>query len=242
MANFRQIHVSIWKDGWFSDLEPDEKLLFVYLFSNESTSLSGIYRITKKFIAFETGIDKKRIDTILSKFEKDGKVFYERDIVWIVNMRKFHATKSIKVQTRITSDIGMIPDTEIKNKYIAYNKLNIPYRYPIDTGTQLKEDEEEKEEEYIPSSGLEAAFVEASQLQGLSPSPEKAFKAYAAMEKAGVERRDVIEAVRILLKKDYTIVGPSSIVNTAITQAAKRKAVDSIPIRPDKSLEGYTPA
>lgn len=147
MANFRQIHVSIWKDSWFCELSPDEKLLFIYLFSNESTSLSGIYKITKKFISFETGINRKRVDEILVKFEADNKVFYEGDTVWVVNMPKYHATKSAKVQKRIYEDFLLIPDSEIKNKYIGYYRLNIPYRYPIDTSPQLKENENEDEKE-----------------------------------------------------------------------------------------------
>ena len=145
MANFRQIHVSIWKDSWFCELSPDEKLLFIYFFSNESASMSGIYKITKKFISFETGISRERVDEILKKFEVDNKVFYEGDIVWVVNMPKYHATKSVKVQKRIYEDFLLIPDSEIRNKYMGYYHINIPYRYPIDTSQQLKEDEYENE-------------------------------------------------------------------------------------------------
>jgi uncharacterized protein (DUF1697 family) len=144
MANFRQIHVSIWKDGWFLDLEPDEKLLFIYLFSNESTSLSGMYRLSKKIIAFETCIDKKRIDEILAKFETDNKVHYEGDVVWVVNMRRFHETKSDRVKKRIQKDIDLIPNSKIKERYLQHN---IPYAYPMHTPQQLKEEEKEKEEE-----------------------------------------------------------------------------------------------
>ena len=147
MANFRQIHVSIWKDSWFLDLEPDEKLLFIYLFSNESTSLSGIYRVSRKVIAFETGLDKQRINEILEKFCTVGKVYNENDIIWIVNMRKFHETKSRKVQIRINGDVSNIPDCDIKSKYIAYHNGKIPYPYPMDTTPQLKEDEKEDEDE-----------------------------------------------------------------------------------------------
>jgi DnaD/phage-associated family protein len=146
MANFRQIHVSIWKDAWFLDLEPDEKLLFVYLFSNESTSLSGIYRLARKVMHFETGLTKERASEILDKFQEAGKVYYQGDIVWIVNMRKYHETKSSKVATRIKKDLELIPDCELKQKYIAYCTPNIPYGYPMDTPPQLKEDEKENED------------------------------------------------------------------------------------------------
>ena len=136
MANYRQIHVAIWKDEWFMDLEPDQKLLFIYLFSNESASLSGLYKLPLKVIAFETCLEPDYILKTLATFEKSGKAYYQDGIVWIVNMRRYHETKSDKVQTRINSDVANIPDCELKRRYL---KTMIPYQYPIDTETQLKE-------------------------------------------------------------------------------------------------------
>lgn len=160
MANYRQIHVSIWKDEWFLDLEPPKKLLFVYLFSNEATSLAGIYKLPLKVIAFETGLDQEFIKKSLAEFAKSGKVYYDNGIVWVVNMRRYHETKSDKVQTRIENDTELIPDCEIKRRYLA---SLIPYRYPIDTAPQLKEKEEEdkkeKEKEQENNSNSTAAVV-----------------------------------------------------------------------------------
>ena len=144
MANFRQIHVSIWKDEWFLDLEPEEKLLFVYLFSNASTSLAGIYKLALKVICFETGLSTAYVTDTLVKFSLADKVYYEDGIVWINNMRKYHETKSPKVRNRIVSDVLLIPDRPIKIRYL---ERNIPYGYPIDTSPQLKEDKDKKEDE-----------------------------------------------------------------------------------------------
>ena len=153
MANYRQIHVSIWKDEWFLDLEPEEKLLFIYLFSNESTSLAGIYRIPMKVIAFETGLSATFIESTLQKFHVADKVHYENGVVWVVNMRQYHETRSTKVQTRIENDIASIPDCDLKIRYL----------YGMDTQTQLKEeeDEEEKEEEKKNSDDDFAIVVKA---------------------------------------------------------------------------------
>ena len=48
MANFRAIHTQIWKDEWFVDLTINQKVLFIYLFSNEASSFTGLYKITKQ--------------------------------------------------------------------------------------------------------------------------------------------------------------------------------------------------
>ena len=140
MANYRQVHVSLWKDEWFLDLEPDEKLLFIYLFTNASTSLAGIYKLAFKVICFESGIDGDYVQSTLIKFKEQGKVYYEDGIVWVVNMRRYHETSSSKVQTRIKNDILEIPNCPLKIAYLEYhNTLSIPYPYP-----NLKEEEEEE--------------------------------------------------------------------------------------------------
>ena len=148
MANYRQIHVKIWKDNWFLDLTPEEKLLYVYLFSNELTSLSGIYQISLKVIAFETGLDYKWVVDAMLNFQAQGKIKYEDGYIWIKNLRKYHETSSPKVQTHINNDLDNIPNIPIKTQYIAYYQSDIPYPYPIDTESQ-EEEEEEKDKDKI---------------------------------------------------------------------------------------------
>ena len=92
MANFRQIHVKIWKDNWFLDLHPEEKLLWIYLFSNDLTNLSGIYQISQKIIAFETGLDYRWVDDALKNLQAQGKLEYEDGYIWIKKLRKYHET------------------------------------------------------------------------------------------------------------------------------------------------------
>ena len=147
MANFRQIHVKIWKDNWFLDLHPEEKLLWIYLFSNDLTNLSGIYQISQKIIAFETGLDYRWVDDALKNLQAQGKLEYEDGYIWIKKLRKYHETSSPKVQIRIQKDLDNIPDIPIKTRYIAYYQPAIPYSYPMDSETQEEEEEYKEEEE-----------------------------------------------------------------------------------------------
>lgn len=131
MAEFRQIYTRIWKDNWFSDLDMDAKMLFIYLFSNERASVSGIYELPLKYISFETGIEKPRLIELLDQFKADGKVQYEDGIIWVVNLRKYNETTSPKVQTRLTKDVSCIPDSDTLKKYCEH--YGIPYPYRINT-------------------------------------------------------------------------------------------------------------
>ena len=222
MANYRQIHVSIWKDSWFLDLQPDEKLLFIYLFSNESTSLSGMYRLSPKVICFETGITQARLSEILAMFEAAGKVYHEGDVIWMVNMRKFHETKSWKVQLRIQDDLAAIPDCETKRKYITYHTANIPYGYGIDTSPQLKEEEEEDKEEdedkgYSPATPFRLlldTFLDASGCKETLLSPPRVADEVRKWLSAGVTEEEIRTAVAELQNKNFSISGPWSITNS----------------------------
>jgi len=138
MANYRQIHVSIWKDEWFLELDADEKLLFIYLFSNELASLAGIYKIPLRVIAFETSLEASYIREKLDDFERAGKVIYRDGIVWVINMRKYNGG-SEKVEQRVQKDVDDIPDCWLKQVYLAYFNLGIPYAYGMDTIAYINE-------------------------------------------------------------------------------------------------------
>ena len=54
MAKQRYLSTSFWTDSYVEKLDPSEKLLFIFLLTNDSTNLCGIYEITTRRISFET--------------------------------------------------------------------------------------------------------------------------------------------------------------------------------------------
>jgi len=79
MATFRQAHVHMWKDTWFMSLEPLDKLLFIYLFSNGQTHTSGVYEIPFPVLLLETGIEESRVRRGLTAFQNAGRVYYDEE-------------------------------------------------------------------------------------------------------------------------------------------------------------------
>ena len=129
MADYRNIHTRIWADSWFSELASDEKLTFIYLFSNPNASVSGLYEIPKRTIALDTGIEMSRLNEILDVFANAGKVFYQDGVVWVVNLRKYNDSgDSIKIRSCIQKDLEKIKDCELKTRYM--DDLQIPYPEP----------------------------------------------------------------------------------------------------------------
>lgn len=124
MAKYRQVHVHIWKDGWFLDLEPKYKLFFIYLFTNERASISGIYELPKRVMAFESGLTYSEIDSAFEVFQQEAKAYFDDGVVWIANLRKYHESKSPKVQKCIADDIGRLKNCKLKAMYMELYSID----------------------------------------------------------------------------------------------------------------------
>jgi hypothetical protein len=123
MARQRYINTKFWSDDWVSHLDPVEKLLFIYLLTNERTNICGVYELPLKYMAVETGIDKDMVEKIMKRFEKDGKVYYDKGWVAIKNFTKHQDTKNEKINTGIKACLAIAP------QYLI-DRLSIGYVYP----------------------------------------------------------------------------------------------------------------
>lgn len=65
---YRFTNTNKWNDGWFVDLKPTAKLLFMYL-CDQCTN-SGVIEINEKKIAFDLGADKQAIKGALCTHPK----------------------------------------------------------------------------------------------------------------------------------------------------------------------------
>lgn len=128
MAKNRYIDTKFWDDNYITELDPIEKLLYLYFLTNTLTNISGIYEIPLRRISFDTGIDKDMILKIIERFSSDKKIFYVDGWLIICNFPKHQQyNKSPKIKLGIEACINDIPD-EIKEKI---DTLSIPYTYSL---------------------------------------------------------------------------------------------------------------
>lgn len=76
MAKLRSVSTSFWSDTWIEELTPSEKLIFLYLITNDKTNMLGIYEASISKISFETGVNKEMVRKALEGFESVNKVRY----------------------------------------------------------------------------------------------------------------------------------------------------------------------
>jgi len=227
MADYRQIYIKMWKDTWFLELPADSKLLFVYLFSNESTSVAGIYELPIPAMAFETGLSIECVKESLAHFREAGKVYYENGIVWVVNLRKYNANPSPKVDIRIEMDLDDLPDCELKRKYLEFystDTVSIPH------GEHEQEQEQEHEQEQgedggtpppTPPPGIpDPTLLTVTQIRGLE-LPVEDWRALMQLEKAGKKRNTALRFMRSQLNPMH----PAVKVYRAIAETTPQRAI-----------------
>lgn len=69
MAIYRPVHVTFWQDEKvIEEMTPEDKLFYLYLITNPNTTQIGIYKITKKQIAFEIGYSIESVNALMDRF------------------------------------------------------------------------------------------------------------------------------------------------------------------------------
>lgn len=109
MATQRYINTRIWSDTWFELLDSDEKLLWLYLLTNQQTNLIGIYEIGIRRISFESGIEINRLQTVMKRFQTDRKAFHTDGFIVIPAFLKNQNLANKNMVTSATRLFSEIP-------------------------------------------------------------------------------------------------------------------------------------
>ncbi len=96
----------IWSDPWFADLTRSAQILFIYLWTNDHKSTSGIYTISIKSICFETGLTIDEIRDGLIALQPKVKYDADEQVVWVLNHVKHQFLKNGKTSCPIIISIN----------------------------------------------------------------------------------------------------------------------------------------
>ncbi|MFA6097577.1 MAG: hypothetical protein WC788_08210 [Candidatus Paceibacterota bacterium] len=165
MEKNRYFNTKFWSDSYILNLDPSEKLLYIYLFTNSHTNICGIYEIALKIIAFETGFDKDMVERILKRFEDDGKIFYIENRIIVKNFIK-HQKLHPNMILGIKKELANIPkeimakikeNTVLKQSHIEdIGRLSKPFKdMPLsesESESELESKSKKKESRFAPPS------------------------------------------------------------------------------------------
>lgn len=102
------VDTAFWTDPYVVTLPPDARLLFLYLLTNPLTNISGVYEITDRQIAFDTGFSLEVVVSALQRFEADGRLLRRGNWVALRNWIK-HQSLSNDVRKGIARQIAAVP-------------------------------------------------------------------------------------------------------------------------------------
>lgn len=129
MAKQRIIDTKFWSDTYISNLEPIEKLVFLYLITNEKTNICGAYELPEKIMQIEIGVEKEVLKSALTKLVRDGKILYESGWIVLRNFIKYQNLANPKIIVAVRNTLDKIP-LEIRKKLYRMDRVWIGYLYP----------------------------------------------------------------------------------------------------------------
>lgn len=91
MSNYKPLYSSIWTDNQFENYSPEKKLLFIFLLTNQYVEKSGIYKVSIRQIAFNTGLINEVINEVINELINEGKIMYDftNGIIFIKSVFKY---------------------------------------------------------------------------------------------------------------------------------------------------------
>ena len=102
MSNYTPVYTNIWSDSKFTEYTSEQQLIFLYLITNPSCKISGIYQVSPKQIACSTNIDKNTVIDSLKEFDIDTLEFdASSGFVFIKNHFKYNLNKIGNPKTMI---------------------------------------------------------------------------------------------------------------------------------------------
>lgn len=89
----RVIHTRFWKDEFIGELSLSEKIIFIYLLTNDKVNICGIYEITDREVIFDTGVSSDQLAKAKKRLHEAGKILFYNSWVKIVNVDKYNSYK-----------------------------------------------------------------------------------------------------------------------------------------------------
>lgn len=109
MSKQRYVRDEIWSDEWFFGLTTEEKLLWIFLLTNERNNVAGVYKLSRAWVQAMTGYTQPVYEEVMARFERDRKIHRHGEWVIIVNHRK-HQSSNPSIEEGIKRVCSEVPE------------------------------------------------------------------------------------------------------------------------------------
>lgn len=255
MAIYRNVSMTFWTDSKVSDnFLPEEKYMFLYLFTNPHTNLCGCYEVSRKQIAYEMGYSVQKVNSLLNSLaEKHDVIRYsdQTNEVLLLNWHKYNWTKSEKFRVPLRKEIQKIKCVDFKEYlteiYNGNDTVSIGYQYRMDTTVSVSvtdtvpvtDNKKSKNDIFkdVPEA-IKDAFMAWVQMRKDKKKPikteiavKRALNKLNALTKNTEKQKELIEyAVYRNWESFYPIPDGDKIPKPKVEAEQKGKTIDAVPM------------
>jgi hypothetical protein len=126
MSKQRIVKDEIWGDEWFYSQAADQKLVWLYLLTNDRCNVAGVYKLNRAWAAKALNIKPDRLDTILEGFEEDFRCTLYQEWIFLTNFYK-HQSKSPKIKAGVSRILNELP-RQVQEFMASSDRVCIEYR------------------------------------------------------------------------------------------------------------------
>ncbi len=124
---FRLVYTEFWEDPKvMEEMTPEDKYFYLYLLTNPNTNMIGVYKITKKQMAFDLGYSTESINSILDRFINFHKlIIYNNKTreICIKNYGKYNLNRGGKPMLDcISKDLSKVTDISLVQEIVKNMK------------------------------------------------------------------------------------------------------------------------
>jgi hypothetical protein len=120
VSRVNDVHAGIWGEDDFLDLTAPAKLLYLWSFTNPLCGMSGVYRVSLRVIAFETGMAPEHITAALDELRAARFIVYAQGVMFVRTRVKHLRTKSTNIAKSIAGDVRRLPaDHPVRVAFMA---------------------------------------------------------------------------------------------------------------------------
>ena len=88
MSKKRYVRDEIWNDEWFFDLQPEQKLVWFFLLTNERCNIAGVYKLNSQWASGVIGMEQRDFEGVLKSFSDAKKILLVDQWIIVINFIK----------------------------------------------------------------------------------------------------------------------------------------------------------
>ncbi len=117
----RNVETGVWYQPWFEDLTVHGRLLFIYAFTNRHANAAGLYAISLKRVASETGLTLEQVQSALGELRNHLTYFAEQQgLLWVRGFLEHQANSPVFLRG-IATILRGVKDPSLVQEFLTYN-------------------------------------------------------------------------------------------------------------------------